>query len=66
MVNLEIGKTLGQVCEIDPEEVIFQNTINSWVNGEATYRDVLHKYPSHLLDIPERIIRRIFGVSSIK
>ena len=66
MANQERAKPLGQICEIDPQEVKFKSTVNLWVRGQATYDDVMKNYPSYLLPIPERIIRAFQNLVHIK
>lgn len=66
MINPETFKPISQICEIDPEEIRFKEAVNSWVEGEINYEQLIKKYPSYLLDFPQRIIRKISEIFTIE
>ena len=59
----ELGQSIGNVIEKDVEETNFQEKVQEWRDGEASYEEVRQSIPSHDRPLVERVInyaKRIF------
>ena len=59
----ELGQSVGSIVEKDPEEANFQEKVQEWRDGEASYEEVRQSIPSHDRPLVERVIssaKRIF------
>lgn len=56
---------IGQIVEIDPQELIFHAQVKEWVAGRISYKKLLRSIPTYDLD-PISRIGRFLGDSSGK
>ena len=49
----------SQLCVEDPQNVAFREAVKNWASGRIDYGQLLDKYPSYLLQPPERVAKAV-------
>lgn len=50
---------LSVSVDIDPEEEEFGHLVQDWVQDKISYKTLMRNLPSHMLTIPERVLRSL-------
>jgi len=48
---------IGEICEEDSQEVIFDHMIKLWIEGRISYKELKKKYPDYESSTLRKIIR---------
>lgn len=55
-INNSNHKPMSIVCEIDPQEVLFDQMVKLWVDGEISYDMLMNNFPTYYSSMIRRIL----------